>query len=127
MCLSNVDAKPRRKQGVGYKCVKKREDGTYECYDYTPHAGSVRYPLNRWITDPRDGKASGVLDKDAGYRTGIHMSLNLRIVRRIIRIWCSTPQVVAIKLRFRDVTATGHDSTYGNQVVAREVCNLGEV
>lgn len=128
MCLSNVDFKPRRKQGVGYKSVRKTAVGEYECYDHIPHAGSVRYPLNQWITDPNDDEADGYSGRKAGYRTGIHLCLDLSKVREINR--CSGVGIAIIKLRFRKVVATqleGADSIYGRQVVAREVCNLGEV
>ncbi len=123
MCLTQVDKKPKRKYGVGYKSVRKRIDGVYECYDHMPHAGTVRYPLNQWITDPNDGEADGMGLRKAGYRTGIHLSLDLSALKQE----CFR---TIIKLRFRKITATQldpADSIYGRQVVAREVMNLGEV
>ena len=85
------------------------------------HAGTVTYHLNQWITDPNDGQAQGY-QHGAGYRTGFHISLSKRGLHGI------SPTV--IKVRFRNVTATQidkPDSTYGKQVVAREIMNLGEV
>lgn len=124
MCLSSPDIRPKRKSGVGYKSVKKVAEGIYQCYDHSPHAGTVKYPLNRWITDPNDGEADGGCGTKAGYRTGIHLSTNLAMVRDL---HSTGGAIVIIKLRFRNVTATGWDGIYGHQVVAREVYNLGEV
>lgn len=123
MCLCNIDKKPARKSGIGYKVVKKLNGGQYVCYDYGPHAGEVTYPLNQWITDPNDGDAEGIYVPK--YRTGFHISLDRKDMDKI-----GNPAHPIIKVRFRKVTATqchNPDSIYGRQVVAREIMNLGEV
>jgi len=130
MCLTRPDAKPTRKSGVGYKSVSKRADGVYECYDHTPNAGSVRYPLNEWVTDPKEDEIGY---RDNAYPAGFHIMLKRSEAIRILassRHWHSPKDVVLIKVRFRQVVATQTkttDYTYGPQVVAREVMNLGEV
>lgn len=128
MCLTNPDPEPTRKYGVGYKVVDKREDGQYECYDHYPHAGSVRYPLNKWITDPNTGEA----DTDGrhfAYPVGFHIMLGTSEARKIVNgNWRKSVRV--IKVRFRQVVATQTavaDGIYGTQVVARRIMNLGEV
>lgn len=125
MCLLTVDEKPARKFGVGYKLVRERHDGSYECFDHRPHAGTVTYPLNQWITDPNDGDAGLSMEAYTPYRTGFHISLDEAPLRLLVSY-----KDVLIKVRFRKVTATScerPDSCYGRQVVAREIMNLGEV
>ena len=122
MCLDRVDPKPRRKFGIGYKFVGKLEDGTYTCRDYTPCAGTVKYPLNQWITDPNDGDVYTWPEDTPTYRTGFHIMLDKKV--------SLSPSTVTIKVRFRKVTTTQVDKPdimYGPQVVARELMNLGEV
>lgn len=120
MCLTKLDSKPTRKYGVGYKLVRKGADGSYECFDHIPHAGSVTYPLNKWITDPNKGEAD-TKGRDFTYPAGFHVMLNPpkgQVLRTLI------------KVRFRRVVATQTediDCVYGPQVVARQVMNLGEV
>lgn len=124
MCLTNIDEKLARKWGIGYKQVKKLEDGTYVCFDFYPNRGKVAYPLNQWITDPNDGDIQGF--RAPKYRTGFHILLD----RRAPVFYTNTPLYPAIKVRFRKVVATNFnepDSYYGRQVVAREIMNLGEV
>lgn len=129
MCLLTVDNKLMRKFGIGYKHVKKLEDGTYVCFDHLPHEGTVTYPLNQWITDPNDGDAEGSLPR---YRTGFHISLDKGILEKdsFTSSRFASPEYPIIKVRFRKVTATNcakPDIVYGQQVVAREIMNLGEV
>lgn len=122
MCLHNPDPKPTREYGVGYKSVEKKADGVYTCYDHTPHAGSVRFPLNEWVTDPNTGEASGY-SMCHSYPVGFHIMLKHIVLSR-------SRQIKLIKVRFRQVVATQTketDLTYGPQVVARQVMNLGEV
>lgn len=122
MCLTSPDPKPTRKYGVGYKSVEKKRDGIYTCYDHTPHAGSVRYPLNKWVTDPNKGEASG-FGAPAHYPVGFHVMLKRKVLS-------SNHHIKLIKVRFRRVVATQTEDTdhiYGPQVVARQVMNLGEV
>ena len=127
MCLDFVDNKPARKFGVGYKIVRKKTDGTYVCFDYTPNEGKVSYPLNEWITDPNDGEARRYGVELAGYRTGFHISLDKRMMTALP---VQGPEPRVIKVRFRKVVATSIKEPcplYGEQVVAREIMNLGEV
>ncbi len=122
MCLDNLDPKPMRKYGIGYKSLMKRIDGSYVCYDHIPNAGKIKYPLNQWITDPQGSEAEGWGGRPAGYKTGFHVCLDKEGTQHTHH--------TMVKVRFRKVTATQcqHPSaTYGRVVVAREVMNLGEV
>ena len=122
MCLSQVDPEPTRKYGIGYKSVRKLDNGEYECYDHAPSAGTVRYPLNQWITDPKDGNVTLDCISSILYRTGFHICLNKNVTDSL--------NGTTIKVRFRKVVATNCEHPkfiYGKQVVAREIMNLGEV
>lgn len=124
MCLMNIDKKLAQRFGTGYKLVRKR-GYTYECYDHIDHAGTVTYPINQWITDPKDGEIGYQLL----YRTGFHISLDRKPLENLMGRNLSPDFLVLIKVRFRKVTATScdnPDSCYGRQVVARELMNLGE-
>jgi len=123
MCLKHPDPKPTMKEGTGYKLVHKTKDGQYECCDYCARAGTVKYPLNQWITDPNDGPAQGC-GAPLAYRTGFHISL---VAEPLLSMSRGTRPV--IKVDFREVTATQtkvEDPYYGKQAVAREIMNLGE-
>jgi len=120
MCLVFPDAKPRRKWGIGYKIVQKLGDGEYTCCNHINSAGTVNYPLNQWVTDPKTGLADG-----GEYPTGFHVSLDKRCLEDL-----SSSYFPVIKVRFRKAVATQCDTrdfSYGKQVVAREIMNLGEV
>lgn len=124
MCLYSVDPKIRRRSGVGYKSVRK-VGGEYHCYDHMPSAGTVKYPLNKWVTDPKTGGAD-VWNGGKTYPTGFHICLDKESVIAL----SPRESEVNIKVRFRKVVASQidkPDGMYGPQVVAREIMNLGEL
>ncbi len=124
MCLERVDTKPKRKQGIGYKVVKKK-NGKYYSWDYPQTAGKVEYPLNEWITDTN----TGVIGRAFSYPAGFHVALSLAKCESTLREFNSRNSylLALIKVKFKNVVATGSDGNYGKQVVAIEIMNLGEV
>lgn len=125
MCLSRIDPKIRRRSGVGYKSVRK-VNGVYKCYDYMPSAGTVKYPLNKWVADPKTGNADAWGSMKT-YPTGFHICLRREAV---VSLPCSETGEVIIRVKFRKVVASqidNPDGMYGPQVVAREIMNLGEL
>lgn len=125
MCLSTVDAKPTRKQGIGYKVVEKL-DGRYLSWDCIRHARTVEYPIGQWLEDKNGYNISASDGSD--YPTGFHVVLTQSVYLMSLHNksqWDSKTTVV-IKCRFRKVVATGTDSC-GRTVIAREIINLGEI
>jgi hypothetical protein len=116
MCLSTVDAKPKRKWGIGYKLVNKRDD-RYFCWDYTPKAWNFEYQQRHWITDPNTSLIGHQL-----YPAGFHLLAVPMKQKELIELILKYPALVQIKCRFRQVTATGINAGYsGVVVVARQM------
>lgn len=128
MCLMRIDPKPMRKYGIGYKTVSKKKGG-YLCFDFSPKAGTASYPLNQWVTDENTGMIG--VPAFIRYPAGFHVILDRAVVLRCAKLFSEhrDKRIVAIKVRFRKVVATNlrGDDTYGREVVAREIMNLGEV
>ena len=126
MCLDYMDKEPKRKWGVGYKAVRKTNRGEYVSFDFIPNAGKIKYPLNEWITDKNKELIEGggfCGCPTFTYPAGFHVSLSKPKPNSVLH-------EVIIKVQFRQVVATdlsGKDNTYGKQVVARQIKNLGEI
>ena len=105
MCLNRVDSKPMRKCGIGYKMVRKTK-GKYSCYDYMPKAGTVQYPLNKWLADKN--KEDINMFNRMSYPAGFHISLDKKEILKCVKINLKgySKDVVAIKVRFKKVVAT---------------------
>lgn len=132
MCLENVDLHPIRKFGVGYKLVQTDGKGNYYSWDFIPsYESKFRYKFeDEWFVDPSEFDGDNV-DK------GFHIITNTNernLCDSFDLTTCHNGMYkVWIKIRFKDVVATGKTYSYTKDkyetvvVVAKQIKFISEV
>ena len=115
MCLNRVEA-PITKEGIGYKSVRKDDQGYYS-YDCVSKRGFRYAPIREWMTDPNTEPI--IANDGTEYEAGFNIMLTSDNTV-CTDDHCGIDFIVGVELRGATAGQAEY-STYGASVVAKDM------
>ena len=124
MCLAKVHDK-NKKLSVGYKVMVKRDNGSLVGQFRKPY---LPRPLGKWLHSD-DYEPEGMIESHYSkpYRNGWHIYSKKCVAEKNLEHSGYSEESVVVRVRVRDIVASGTDFYYEEVVVAKQILITGEV